>query len=210
MLKTSRILKNTLNVLNLLQNKVENFYLAGGTALAMYYEHRMSVDLDFFTQKELVPDYYISNFKKLSLIIGDFVIDEGTLKCQIENTKVSFFEYKYPLIGLFSKYKELKVASPLDISCMKLTAIAGRAEKKDYFDLYEILKHISFDEIISALYKKYGKEIDIYHIFKVITYFSDVEESPDPLQPNTTWETVKKELIKNKEKFIKIIEQKEK
>ena len=206
MLKTTRILKSTLETLNVLQNKVENFYLAGDTALAMYFEHRISVDLDFFSSISFNPDDYISRFNNISAKIRNIIIDTGTLEFHLEKTKVSFFEYQYPLIDSFSMYKELKVASLLDISCMKLTAIAARAEKKDYYDLYEILKHIPLKKIIEALSLKYGSQLDIYHILKAFTYFHDVENSPDPLESNTNWKTVKNGLLNYKNEFQKIIE----
>jgi len=101
------------------------------------------------------------------------------------------------------KYRSLEVASVIDISAMKISAIAARAEKKDYFDLAEILKRESSEKVLQAFVKKYGEEVDLYHIVRAVTYFNDVENSPDPLEAVLTWKEVKELLEgKNKELFV--------
>jgi len=85
---------------------------------------------------------------------------------------------------------------------MKLSAIAARAEKKDYFDLAEILKREPSKKVLEAFVKKYGREVDLYHIIRAVTFFDDVENSPDPLGAAFTWKEVKEFLeAKNIELF---------
>jgi len=144
MLGTGGLSSQTLKLLNTLESKLPDFYLAEGTALAMYYEHR-----------------------------------------------VSFFEYHYALVGPFSKYRSLNVASINDLAAMKLSAIAARAEKKDYFDLAEIVKRETVETVLRAFVAKYGRDVDLYHIIRAVTFFKDVENSPDPLEAVLTWKEVK-------------------
>ncbi len=51
MLYKETIYQKTLELLKRIQSikKLNDFYLAGGTALSLYYGHRISIDLDFFT-----------------------------------------------------------------------------------------------------------------------------------------------------------------
>ena len=49
--KTAYILKEQKRITTLVTKKFKDYYLTGGTALAFYFGHRFSEDLDFFSQK---------------------------------------------------------------------------------------------------------------------------------------------------------------
>ena len=202
MLRSGKLSSKTRNLLNILESKLTDFYLAGGTALAMYYEHRVSFDLDFFTAESFRPEVMLGYLKHLGVSVENVRIQTGTLETEIEGVRSSFFEYHYALVGPFNKYGSLDVASVIDIAAMKLSAIAARAEKKDYFDLAEILKRESSERVLQAFVKKYGREVDLYHIVRAVAFFDDVEDSPDPLGAVLTWKEVKDSLkVKSKELF---------
>ncbi len=76
---------------------------------------------------------------------------------------------------------------------MKINAILGRGQKKDFFDLAELLKYYTLAEIISWYKQKYSNQQLLISIPNAITYFADAEQSPDPLALNgQTWDDVKK------------------
>jgi hypothetical protein len=205
-LKATTISKKVINVLLELSPETKEFYLAGGTALALYYQHRSSFDLDFFTDKSFDN---IQLSKKLSLKgfeLENIRLSNGTLEFQLRNVKVSFFEYPYKVLDNFNYYNSVQIASVMDISAMKLAAIASRAEKKDYYDLVEILTRNKFKTIIEAFQRKFGKHIDLYHIVKALCYFEDVENSPEPLNAKLSWQEIKDYLSKNCGNFLSIIE----
>ncbi len=113
------------------------YYLAGGTALALQIGHRTSVDLDFFIQKQI-------NTENLRRQILDSFTDEtvkilfkdkNTLWCSISDVKVSFITRKDLLNKPVTEEDMFRLASIEDITVMKLSAICGRDEYKDYFDL---------------------------------------------------------------------------
>jgi hypothetical protein len=76
---------------------------------------------------------------------------------------------------------------------MKVVAISQRAEKKDFFDMMEILQRNGPAQLKTMFLEKYGEaKINCYHILKSFFYFADVEEAPDLVSlNNTTWEQVK-------------------
>jgi hypothetical protein len=99
-----------------------NFYLAGGTAVALYLGHRLSNDLDFFSAKEF--DSFALG-KELSKVEG-FVLtgqEEGTLHCMVGDIKISYLYYPYSLLCKEMDYKYNKIASLQDIALMKLVAL---------------------------------------------------------------------------------------
>lgn len=81
---------------------------------------------------------------------------------------------------------------------MKINAILGRGEKKDFYDLYELLQHHNLSQIIEWYYEKYHKQIIAISIPQALIYFDDAESSENPISlHNLTWENVKK-IIKDK------------
>lgn len=103
----------------------KNFYLAGGTGAALQLKHRVSLDLDFFTKKDIDTKALIQKIKTL----GKFSIEKETNNTLIgvfNGTRVSFLKYAYPLLFDLKQIKEIKVADLRDIGCMKIDAISSR------------------------------------------------------------------------------------
>jgi predicted nucleotidyltransferase component of viral defense system len=166
-------------ILTVLKPVISSFYLTGGTALGRFYlNHRFSEDLDFFINKSnlfhaLIKDIeriLTDNFKVLreqSVVFEDFVRyyieDEGaTLKIEFVNDVV----YR---CGKPKKYAYGFIDTPLNILTNKLTAIAGRDEPKDIFDIYSLALHYSFnwmDVFCEAKKKAVINEIDLEHRIK--------------------------------------------
>ncbi len=183
----------------------KNYYLAGGTALALQLGHRISVDLDFFSQEPI-------DTGKLKQELNDFGFkykvnseSKGTLELLIDEVKVSFMEYQYPMLNEFEIFGKYKLASVMDIACMKVTAISSRGSKKDFFDLWIILQKYTPLEIFDAVRKKYqGVDYSTAHLLKSLTYFKDAENDPDPiLLVKTNWKEVQKDITKKVNPIIK-------
>ncbi len=160
---------------------LDNFYLAGGTGLALQLEHRLSVDLDFFTSQEINTKFLIQKIKNL----GKFSVEKETgdsLICRFKGTKISFLRYEYPLLFRLAKIEGIKIADSRDIGCMKISAISSRGTKKDFIDLFVLgQKTISLKKLLDLFKKKY-KSVDynIMHILKSLSYFDDAENNPMP------------------------------
>ena len=180
------------------------FYLAGGTALALRLGHRRSYDFDFFSGNKFNSGLY-SN-----MIIKDFggsisSLSDDTVNGIIKNINVSFLLYPYKLIRDPEKYNNLDLASLEDLTCMKCSAIMKRGTKRDFFDIYEILKIIQPLEIKNYMLEKYKKNGNsFYHLTRSLFYFEDAENDIDPVSLNgTTWENIKAYLTSNEKKITK-------
>ncbi len=174
-----------------------NFYLAGGTGLALHLGHRKSIDLDFFSEKKFNSEIITSTLTKINGKIT--FAEEDTVYAVMSGVKISFMLYNYPILKDFILFNQIKIADMEDIVCMKVIAISQRAEKKDFFDMFEILKIISPITIKELILKKYGENrINCYHILKSLFYFKDAEDSVEPMSLNNTrWKDVKDFFIKN-------------
>ncbi len=178
---------------------MKDFYLAGGTALALRYGHRISVDLDFFTASSELEGKYRKELKKMlteTLSFEPENEEEGTLHGRISKTLVSFLRFPYPLIHPPDEWRGMKIASAEDIGLMKLSAIIGRGHRKDFVDLYVILTRAecSLEHLLSQAAKKFGRYHDFsLLVFKALAYFEDGEKN-EPLQPldrTLSWPAIK-------------------
>ena len=156
-----------------------NFYLAGGTALALQLGHRKSIDFDFFTEKDFETNELKENpievFQNQAVKINQE--SKNTLEIEVEDgIKISFITYKYPLIEPKLNTEYLNIASVNDIACMKLQAILSRSTLKDYADLYFILKMYPLKKLLKICERKLPS-LNQNLIIKSLIYFDDISES---------------------------------
>ncbi len=159
------------------------FYLGGGTALAIYFGHRHSIDLDWFTEGGIGDPMRLAQGlrdRRIPFVTGQ--IERGRLHGAISGIRVSFLEYRYPLLKLLVSWQEFtcQIASPEDLACMKLTALAQRGPKKDFVDIYALgLKRVSLKEMVRLYQQKYSVE-DITHVLYGLVYFDDADKERMP------------------------------
>lgn len=169
-------------LLPLIKKFSANFYLVGGTALALQYGHRRSIDFDLFTKKSF------DNQKILRLIranhhINKIHIDEtDQLTLITDNIKVTFYRYEYPVKHLEKLNAIITMPDPLSIAAMKGFALGRRSKWKDYVDLYFILQHHPLKEIISKAHEYYTFGEFDEKLFRIqLAYHSDISYS-EPIE----------------------------
>ena len=162
----------------------KDVYLAGGTAVALYFGHRLSIDLDFFTPEEfnsLDLSTIISGKFKYSFKVTKSRITKNTLVMNLNETGFSIFTYKYPLLNNPATMENipLPVASQLDLSLMKLVAINQRGSCKDFIDLKILIErnNFTFRRLAEKLPGKYNIGSEMYlQLKKSLVYFDDAEK----------------------------------
>ena len=191
--------------------KKSNWYLAGGTALALFTGNRKSVDLDFFSPSAHV---HFKGFLKKLEVLPEWettINKEDTIYGELFGAKVSFSAYPFFVPKCTPiNHGTVKVLQPRDIAVMKLIAISQRGRKRDFFDLYWCAHHLeSIDQLIQRLKIQYPTVAhDYHHILKSMMYFEDAESDPDPkIYFDTTWRKVKaffeREIPKVMEKLVR-------
>ena len=205
MLSLQTVFPDTLELLKAMASQplFSQMRLVGGTSLALQYGHRRSVDLDFFgTTTEDVDELT----EVMHLCAKDVVRGNCTKSIKtylLDGIKVDIVNYKYAWIDNPLAEDGVILASPKDIAAMKVNAIMGRGTKKDFVDMYFLLQHYSFKEIMQFYLQKYtdGSE---YRALLSMTYFDDADLQPMPFmfQP-VEWEALKKEIRKNVEEYIR-------
>lgn len=160
---------------------IDKFYLAGGTALAVQIGHRESVDLDFFSYTK----FYVHKLKQELSMAGILAVDyedDDTLVGMLDDVKISFFHYSYEQSYALVKFEDIFLASEQDIAAMKLDTISARGSKKDFVDIYFLLKKYSLNQLVEFFENKYKNiQYNKLHILKSLVYFDDANGDPDPL-----------------------------
>jgi hypothetical protein len=173
--------------------------LVGGTALALQYGHRESVDLDFFGSLDLEDiAIVLKPFESVQLIRNS-----TNIKIYLVNgIKVDFVNYPYDWIDQAVLEEGLVLASDKDIAAMKIAAITGRGSKKDFIDLYFLLKKYSLDEIIAFYIQKFPDATKLIAL-KSLVYFSDADAEPTPkMIHKVSWEEAKLTIIAATKDFL--------
>jgi len=151
-------------------NICQQFYLTGGTALAEYYlEHRLSEDLDFFSEEEFniqaISVFFAKNKKALGIKKIDFQESFNRnlifLYLKDEVIKTEFTYFPFPRIEKKIKRNKLFVDSLEDIAVNKLFTIYQKPRSRDFIDLYLIMKKTGWK--IENLIKKTKVKFD-WHI----------------------------------------------
>lgn len=182
----------------------KQFYLAGGTALALQLGHRISRDLDFFTPDDFSEKKIISTLEKLGKLTIE-TIKEETILGALNGVKISFFYYRYPLIFPVAPILGVNLADIREIGAMKLDAIQSRGKKRDFIDIWAILNEkITLEELFSHFQKKYhGVDYNIQHLLKSLTYFADAEKDEMPqMLEKVSWKDVKIFIEKSVKAFV--------
>ena len=168
--------------------------LVGGTALALQYGHRMSVDLNFLGQLPNDKEELIAIAKQ----VGEAVVlnkSNFILQMTSNNVKVDFVDYsRYAWIDNPVQGDGFVLASDNDIAAMKVNAIMGRGTRKDFVDLFVLLQHYSLAEILDFYKRKYP-EYSEYRALLSMTYFEDAELQDMPkMFIDTPWEEMKRTI----------------
>ncbi|MEI6378554.1 MAG: nucleotidyl transferase AbiEii/AbiGii toxin family protein [Candidatus Falkowbacteria bacterium] len=192
--------KERLAILPLLKTFKRDFYLAGGTALALRLGHRDSIDFDFFCRQDFSTKELFARVKKAftGFEIEKIQEEKNTLSVLIGHQgkiKLSWFAYDYPLIGKVANEPYLKIASLEDVACMKLQAITGRSVSKDYVDLYYLLQLLPLKKLLVLAEKKYkSNQSNLY--LKSLVYFDDIQSEPIKYKiKKVEFEQIQKSLI---------------
>jgi len=178
--------------------------LAGGTGLALHLGHRVSDDFDFFRTDRMS----LAELHDALRHLGPYEVlqeAEHTLTVLANGTKLSFSCVPDPFIYEAVPYRFFVLADVRDIALMKLVAISGRGSRKDFVDLYMILRRgLSLQDCFAALPRKYpAGRANAYHILKSLTYFDDAQREP-PLEMLVpfNWDECKAFLVRESHAIV--------
>jgi len=159
--------------------ELKEFYLVGGTALALQLGHRNSIDIDLFTRNNFEPDD-VENALTNQFTFSATLARKGTLLAVINNIKTDFIKHDYELLYPPITEEGIHFLSKEDIAAMKFHAIIQSGKRlKDFIDIYFLLQHFSMKQMIDFFSAKY-KYSNPMMAMKAVNFFDDIDENIDP------------------------------
>jgi predicted nucleotidyltransferase component of viral defense system len=173
----------------------QTFALGGGTNIALQKGHRISVDLDFFTNQSFTNAHI---YKCISSLEGETALlfeQNQTMMFIINDVKVDFILYPFTWLRPFKIIEGCRLIHLDDIIPMKLQAISNRFAKKDFYDIDTLLTDYSLQKMLDIFKIKFP-DIDTGFLVHSLTHFEIADEEEDPilLPVSKPWEQVKRNL----------------
>jgi len=180
---------------------LDQFFLVGGTSLALQMGHRFSVDLDLFTITDFDQEELLAELRTDFEVVVE-VTSPSIFITRIDEVKVDFVRFRYGLLFPVLQTDGIRMLEIQDIAPMKLDAVTKRGSKKDFYDIYFLLQKMPLKEILD-LYNEKFQHSTLFHVIKSLTYFDDAEGQSDPVvfDQSVRWGTVKSSIEKEVKKL---------
>jgi predicted nucleotidyltransferase component of viral defense system len=181
--------------------ELKSFRLVGGTSLSLLLGHRMSMDIDLFTDAEynsidfdFIDKLFLETFNYVEMGFGgNNSMGKSYFIGNSENDtiKVDLF-YTDPFVFPLIKYENLRLSQLEEITAMKLEVIGNNGRKKDFWDLHELIEHFTWDQMLDFYKKRYPYSYSRSEIVNKLTDFSEADTDLDPIcLKNKYWELIK-------------------
>lgn len=198
MLQRIAVKSTTLELLVMLMNDslLNNFFLVGGTALALQIAHRDSIDLDLFCKNPFDAASLLADLENKYNFKQNY-ISTNTLKGEIDDVKVDFIAHQYPNIEANLLIENVRMAALPDIAAMKLNAIVSNGTRlKDFIDIAYLSSLLSLNKMQVSYHEKYTNSNPLM-IPKALTYFKDIDfnEPINLMVGKLKWQIIEKRLL---------------
>ncbi len=167
------------NLLPLMKSFSSDYYLVGGTAIALHVGHRRSIDFDLFTDKTFDPMSIRTKLLTNYSIDQTFSQGVGELTILINKVKVTFFHYPFLIERSVNFDSIIDLPDLLTLGAMKAFALGRRAKWKDYVDLYFIFKKYSLQGLIDKTNNIFKSEFNEKLFRTQLGYFEDIDHSEE-------------------------------
>lgn len=168
--------QNQVLLLPLVKQFKKEFYLVGGTAIALHIGHRRSIDFDLFKYSAIKP-------KSILRVVSDFDYPYSVtrsvyeqLNLTIKDVKFTFFQFPFKIEAKEKLDDMLRLPNLLDLAAMKAYALGRRSKWKDYVDLYFILKdYYTVQQISDRTTALFGQLFSEKLFRAQLSYFDDID-----------------------------------
>ena len=166
-------------LLPLIRSFSNDYYLVGGTAIALYIGHRRSIDFDLFTTREIKRKSIRKLIEKSGFAVDNLLYEAfDQMHLVVNSVKITFSNFPYEIVHPMDFDGIIKIPTLLDLAAMKTYALGGRAKWKDYVDLYFILKnHHGLKELSARATDIFGAYFNEKLFREQLCFFDDIDFS---------------------------------
>ena len=186
---------NQYKLLPLIEKFKREFYLVGGTAIALQLGHRQSIDFDLFKTRSINKRKIFSQIENQKLSCKNLYQESNQLHVLVNDVKLTFFEYGFEVPHPVWFEKVISMPTLIDLAAMKAYALGRRAKWKDYVDLYLLLKNVcTLKEICIRSQQLFGELFSEKMLRQQLCYFKDIDLSEEVVYVK---EEILKETVEN-------------
>jgi len=181
--------------------RLENFRLVGGTALSLHIGHRMSDDIDLFSDAEYGSIDYLGILEKLKLefpfvdhnkwfnkTIGNSCFIGDTPDQVVKLDLFSTDKFVYPIINIGN----IRLSSIEEVIAMKLDVIGRGGRKKDFWDIHALFEDFDLKAMLKIYSKRYPYNFSHEELISKLVNFENADVDPDPnCLEGKYWELIK-------------------
>jgi hypothetical protein len=182
------------DLLPFLKKYSKNYYLVGGTAIALHIGHRGSIDFDLFTEAA-VNALSIKKQVQGSGFSSNIIVQKpDQIHFTINNVKLTFFQFPFSIEATTRHEKYFRIPDLLTLAAMKAFALGGRGKWKDYVDLYFLLKkYFTITEVCNKAKELFTDVFNPVLFSKQLCYFDDISFA-EPVEFMPGFEVSEKEV----------------
>lgn len=189
--------KNQTQLLPLIEKFSNQFYLVGGTAIALHLGHRRSIDFDLFSYTSFDNQKILKTTKQLWPIQDLFLDSQDELTIVLNKVKITWYNYPFKINCSSNLQNIIKLPNLVTLAAMKAYALGRRAKWKDYVDLYFIFQEHSLKEVVKTAKKIFKNEFNQKLFREQLAYHQDIDYS-EPIEylakNNPSNQTIKHKL----------------
>lgn len=168
--------------------------LAGGTGLALCLGHRISGDLEFYTQQVFRPSGILEELRGLAGVVEPVTMGDDAMIVQADGAQLLLTQTPAPFGEPTTRLNGCDVAGVVDIAAMKLLAVSQGGTRSDFVDLYTVLQTVPFRKVARNALERYGETaLEPLVIGKGLVWFehADVQEDPVYVGTPVTWDHIR-------------------
>jgi hypothetical protein len=171
-----------IKLLPLVKKISREFYLVGGTAVALHIGHRRSIDFDLFKNKPIRPKAILTKLSESGFSYEVTRRVSEQLNVTVSNVKFTFYEYPFKIETPVNFESVVRLPELIDLASMKAYALGRRSKWKDYVDIYFLLRdHFSVEQISARASQIYGQLFSPKQFRTQLSYFDDINYS-EPIE----------------------------
>lgn len=166
--------KEQIDLLPIVKQFSSDYYLVGGTAIALYLGHRRSIDFDLFTDKSFDNTKVIRKIRRSTAITRILTDEPDQLTIIMTGVKMTLFNFPFKINHSEKFEKTITLPSLLTLAAMKAFTLGRRPKWKDYIDLFFILQQYSIEQIVYEAKQVFAKEFNERLFRSQLVYFNDI------------------------------------
>jgi hypothetical protein len=179
--------------------------LAGGTALALHLGHRISDNLEFYTQRAFRPSDIVEELRALAGFVEPVTMDEGAMVVLADGARVAIVQIPVRFGEPTTRVNGCDVAGVVDIAAMKLMAIVATGTRSDFVDLHAVLRTVPFRTVARNGLDRYGPvDLGPLVVGKGLVWFEQADVQADPVYAGAavTWNHVREFFRSSLRQFV--------